>query len=37
MREILFRRPLTLSVLTERRIFSPYGLRGMNLIVGVRN
>lgn len=28
IREILFRRPLTLSVLTERRVYSPYGLNG---------
>ena len=28
IREILFRRPLTLSVLTERRVFTPYGLQG---------
>ncbi|XP_071448499.1 5-oxoprolinase [Hetaerina americana] len=27
-RELLFRRPATLSVLTERRVFSPYGLKG---------
>ncbi len=27
-REILFRKPLSLSVLTERRVFSPYGLAG---------
>ena len=28
IREILFRRPLTLSVLTERRVYNPYGLKG---------
>lgn len=28
-RELLFRRPLTLSVLTERRVLEPYGLNGM--------
>jgi 5-oxoprolinase (ATP-hydrolysing) len=28
VREFLFRKPLTLSVLTERRVFSPYGLQG---------
>lgn len=28
IREFLFRRPLTLSLLTERRVFSPYGLEG---------
>lgn len=27
-RELLFRRPLTLSLLTERRVFSPYGMNG---------
>ncbi|XP_055890721.1 5-oxoprolinase-like [Biomphalaria glabrata] len=40
IRELLFRRPVTLSLLTERRVFSPYGLeggenghRGQNLLV----
>uniref|UniRef100_A0A1B6DS29 5-oxoprolinase n=1 Tax=Clastoptera arizonana TaxID=38151 RepID=A0A1B6DS29_9HEMI len=28
VREILFRAPITLSVLTERRVFAPYGLAG---------
>ncbi|KAK7115257.1 5-oxoprolinase-like [Littorina saxatilis] len=28
IREFLFRKPLTLSVLTERRVFAPYGLQG---------
>ncbi|GFN92191.1 5-oxoprolinase [Plakobranchus ocellatus] len=28
IREFLFRRPLTLSLLTERRVFCPYGLEG---------
>ena len=28
IRELLFRKPLTLSVLTERRVFAPYGLEG---------
>lgn len=28
LRELLFRKTLTLSVLTERRVFSPYGLKG---------
>ena len=28
VREMLFRKPLTLSVLTERRAFRPYGLEG---------
>lgn len=27
-RELLFRKPLTLSVLTERRVLEPYGLKG---------
>ena len=29
LRELLFRKTLTLSVLTERRVFAPYGLKGM--------
>lgn len=28
LRELLFRRNMTLSILTERRVFSPYGLHG---------
>ncbi|XP_049939893.1 5-oxoprolinase [Schistocerca serialis cubense] len=28
VRELLFRRPMTLSVLTERRVFAPYGMAG---------
>ncbi|XP_065350424.1 5-oxoprolinase [Cloeon dipterum] len=39
-RELLFRTPVTLSVLTERRVFRPYGLfggedgeRGQNLLI----
>ena len=28
LREILFRRSMTLSILTERRVFAPYGLHG---------
>ncbi|KAG0427316.1 hypothetical protein HPB47_025621, partial [Ixodes persulcatus] len=28
VRQLLFRRPLQLSLLTERRVFAPYGLRG---------
>lgn len=28
LREIMFRSPLTLSVLTERRVLQPYGLEG---------
>lgn len=30
LRELLFRKTLTLSVLTERRVFSPYGLKGLS-------
>ncbi len=30
MREILFRDHLNLCVLTERRVFAPYGLNGAN-------
>lgn len=28
VRELMFCRPMTLSILTERRVFSPYGLEG---------
>lgn len=28
IRELLFRTPVTLSVLTERRVLEPYGLEG---------
>lgn len=28
IRELLFRAPMMLSVLTERRVFAPYGLEG---------
>lgn len=28
IRELLFRAPITLSILTERRVFEPYGLEG---------
>ncbi|ESO82256.1 hypothetical protein LOTGIDRAFT_134918, partial [Lottia gigantea] len=28
VRELLFRRPLTLSVLSERRVYQPYGING---------
>jgi 5-oxoprolinase (ATP-hydrolysing) len=28
VRELLFRRHITLSVLTERRVFHPYGMNG---------
>ena len=28
LRDFLFRRPLTLSVLSERRVLSPYGMEG---------
>jgi 5-oxoprolinase (ATP-hydrolysing) len=27
-RELLFRKPMTLSVLTERRVLQPYGMAG---------
>lgn len=30
-RELLFRKELTLSVLTERRVFAPYGLKGRSI------
>ncbi|KAL3287746.1 hypothetical protein HHI36_002210, partial [Cryptolaemus montrouzieri] len=40
LREILFRSPITLSVLTERRVLEPYGMeggkpgeRGLNLLI----
>ena len=33
VRELLFRRPLTLSVLTERRVLAPYGMNGQLRIV----
>ena len=33
VRETLFRKPLTLSVLTERRVFNPYGLNGVYMSV----
>ncbi|KAJ8938506.1 hypothetical protein NQ318_005170, partial [Aromia moschata] len=40
LRELMFRAPLTLSVLTERRVLQPYGLeggdpgaRGLNLLI----
>ena len=29
VRQLLFRAPVTLSVLTERRSFQPYGLEGL--------
>lgn len=35
VREMLFRRPLTLSVLTERRVYSPFGLKGAFVTVWV--
>ena len=31
IREIQFRKPLTLSILSERRVYQPYGLKG-NLV-----
>lgn len=30
VREMMFRKSLVLSILTERRVFSPYGLKGTN-------
>ncbi len=32
IREMLFRRPLTLCVLTERRNYAPYGLKGVSFV-----
>ena len=29
IRELQFRKPLTLGILSERRVFSPYGLQGL--------
>lgn len=34
LREILFRSAVTLSVLTERRVLQPYGLKGIFFVVG---
>lgn len=31
LRELLFRAPVTLSVLTERRVLQPYGMAGEHL------
>lgn len=28
IRQLLFRRPMTLSVISERRVFHPYGIKG---------
>lgn len=28
IRELMFCKPMTLSILTERRVFAPYGLNG---------
>lgn len=28
IREVVFRAPMTLSILTERRVFAPYGIEG---------
>ena len=33
IRELLFRAPITLSILTERRVFEPYGLEGKFYLV----
>lgn len=30
VRELLFRKDLTLSILTERRVHQPYGMNGKN-------
>ena len=30
IRELQFRKPMILSVLSERRVYSPYGLNGIN-------
>lgn len=35
IREITFRKPMTLSILTERRVFAPYGLNGKFCFVSV--
>lgn len=35
IRELLFRAPITLSILTERRVFQPYGLAGKFCLVSV--
>lgn len=32
VREILFRRPLTLCVLSERRVYQPYGMSGKSAV-----
>lgn len=29
IRELLFRRPMLLSVITERRVLNPYGMKGL--------
>lgn len=34
LRELLFRREQVLSVLTERRVLQPYGLKGKKKIIG---
>lgn len=31
LREMIFRKNMTLSVLTERRVFPPYGLKGESM------
>ena len=31
LRELMFRKELVLSVLTERRVLQPYGLKGRNI------
>lgn len=37
VRELLFRKDLTLSVLTERRVHQPYGMNGKSKKDGMRN
>ena len=31
IREMIFRRPLTLCILCERRVYEPYGLKGLKI------
>ena len=33
VRELLFRKPMTLSILSERRVHHPYGLRGTGILL----
>ena len=34
-RELMFRRQLTLSILTERRVYNPYGLEGTHILYDI--